>query len=144
MPGTLWNSAGKVYYMNTECVRQGIRVISSAQHSAYHCPRCLKKYPLIFGNSLCLQDFEIKKRGECDNIRVSLPYNFCNFRHGGVSVQQAIKSHAARSGCDVKFSSGKLVLSSAVVTSLFEDALKQVGRVLSGLGLKPCMIGLSR
>ena len=64
-----------------------------------------------------------------------------------MSVQQAIKSHAARSGWDVKFSSGKLVLSSAVVTSLFEDALKQVGRVLSGLGLcnpayRPVMVNV--
>ncbi|KAK7097173.1 heat shock 70 kDa protein 12B-like [Littorina saxatilis] len=84
-----------------------------------------------------LQDFEIKKRGECDNIRVSLPYNFCNFRHGGVSVQQAIKSYAASSENDVKFSSGKLVLSSAVVTSLFADALKQINEHVEMLLQKP-------
>ncbi|KAK7496389.1 hypothetical protein BaRGS_00012311 [Batillaria attramentaria] len=84
-----------------------------------------------------LQDFEIKKRGECDNIRVSLPYNFCNFKHGGVSVQQAIKTYAANSGNDVKFSSGKLVLSSAVVTSLFDDALKQINDHVETLLQKP-------
>ena len=60
---TLWNSAGKVYYMNTECVRQGIRVIFSAQHSAYHCPHCLRKYPLIFGNSLSAGLWNQETRG---------------------------------------------------------------------------------
>lgn len=84
-----------------------------------------------------LQDFEIKKRGECDNIRVSLPYNFCNFKHGGVSAPQAIKTYAASTGTDVKFSSGKLVLSSALVSFLFEDALKKINDHVTMLLQKP-------
>ncbi|XP_071086747.1 heat shock 70 kDa protein 12A-like [Haliotis cracherodii] len=84
-----------------------------------------------------LQDFEIKKRGECDSIRVSLPYNFCNFKHNRVSVQQAIKTFAADNNNEVKFSSGKLVLTSAVVTSLFADALAQIKDHVDQLLQKP-------
>ncbi|GFO47586.1 heat shock 70 kda protein [Plakobranchus ocellatus] len=96
-----------------------------------------------------LQDFEIKKRGECESIRVSLPYNFCNYTHGGVSVQQAIKTFAARekernegaegasAGADVKFSAGKLVLSSAKVSALFKDALDQINQHVQSLLQKP-------
>lgn len=73
-----------------------------------------------------LQDFEIKKRGECDSIRVSLPYNFCNYKHFGRSVQECIKSFAAQAEAEIKFSSGKLVMSAAVVNELFQDALVQI------------------
>ncbi|KAL8562197.1 hypothetical protein ACOMHN_005182 [Nucella lapillus] len=95
------------------------------------CQECAKDFVEL------LQDFEIKKRGECDNIRVSLPYNFCNFQHGGVSVQQAIKKHSASGEPGVKFSSGKLVLSSAIVTSLFKDALEQINKHVEMLLKKP-------
>ncbi|XP_069130149.1 heat shock 70 kDa protein 12A-like [Argopecten irradians] len=84
-----------------------------------------------------LQDFEIKKRGECESVRVSLPYNFCNFRHEGRSVQECIKTYAAAEGGRIKFSSGKLVLSSEVVTDLFCDALKQINEHVSHLLQRP-------
>ncbi|RUS74897.1 hypothetical protein EGW08_017343, partial [Elysia chlorotica] len=99
-----------------------------------------------------LQDFEIKKRGDCDSIRVSMPYNFCNYTHGGASIQQAIKAFGARqkekekseggeetsgNAADVKFSSGKLVLSSSKVSSLFHDALEQINQHVESLLQKP-------
>ena len=86
-----------------------------------------------------VQDFEIKKRGECESIRVSLPYNFCNFKHDGVSVQQAIKAYAGEHNNEVKFSSGKLVLTSPVVNSLFADALAQINDHIENLLRKPKM-----
>ncbi|XP_014783162.1 heat shock 70 kDa protein 12A, partial [Octopus bimaculoides] len=73
-----------------------------------------------------LQDFEVKKRGEGESIRVSLPYNFCNFRFDGKSVQEVIKAYASECNNEVKFSGGKLVLSPNKVSSLFYDALEQI------------------
>ncbi|KAH3839750.1 heat shock 70 kDa protein 12B-like [Dreissena polymorpha] len=80
-----------------------------------------------------LQDFEIKKRSECDTLRVSLPYNFCNFRHFGRSVQECIKSFAAQAEAEIKFSSGKFVMSSAVVDELFQDSLAQINGHIASL-----------
>jgi hypothetical protein len=40
-----------------------------------------KEFPKDFVE--LLQDFEIKKRGECETVRVSLPYNFCNYKFEG-------------------------------------------------------------
>ena len=80
-----------------------------------------------------LQDFEIKKRGECESIRVSLPYNFCNYRHLGRSVQECIKQFAAQAEAEIKFSSGKLVMSAAVVNELFQDSLVQINEHLQSL-----------
>ena len=95
-----------------------------------------KEFPKDFVE--LLQDFEIKKRGECDSIRVSLPYNFCNFQHNGVSVQQAIKKYSAEtSGNDIKFSSGKLVLSSSHVTELFREALEKINEHVETLLQRP-------
>lgn len=73
-----------------------------------------------------LQDFEIKKRGDCESVRVSLPYNFCNYKHLGRSAQECIKTFAAQAEADIKFSSGKLVLSAPVVGELFQDSLVQI------------------
>lgn len=73
-----------------------------------------------------LQDFEVKKRGEGESIRVSLPYNFCHFKFDGKSVQEVIKAYAAESNNEVKFSGGKLVLSPDKVNSLFKDAHQQI------------------
>ena len=84
-----------------------------------------------------LQDFEIKKRGECDSVRVSLPYNFCNFKHDGRSVQDCIRQYASVNDSQVKFSSGKLVLSSDVVESLFKDSLHQINDHIEHLLLRP-------
>ncbi|KAI8761497.1 heat shock 70 kDa protein 12A-like isoform X3 [Biomphalaria glabrata] len=96
----------------------------------------MKEYPKDFVE--LLQDFEIKKRGECDSIRVSLPYNFCNYKHNGVSVQQAIKRFSSEQGSsDIKFSSGKLVLSSTQVNILFKDALDQINDHVQTLLHKP-------
>ncbi|XP_012946684.1 heat shock 70 kDa protein 12A [Aplysia californica] len=95
-----------------------------------------KEYPKDFVE--LLQDFEIKKRGECDSIRVSLPYNFCNFKHNGVSVQQAIKTFSSEiGGSDIKFSSGKLVMSSTKVNELFKDALDQINDHVASLLQRP-------
>ncbi|XP_053398765.1 heat shock 70 kDa protein 12A-like [Mercenaria mercenaria] len=80
-----------------------------------------------------LQDFEIKKRGECESIRVSLPYNFCNYKHLGRPVQECIKQFAAQAEAEIKFSSGKLVMSAAVVNELFQDALVQINDHLQSL-----------
>ena len=84
-----------------------------------------------------LQDFEIKKRGECESIRVSLPYNFCNFRHFGRSVQECIKSFAAQAEAEIKFSSGKFVMSAAVVNELFQDSLDQITAHIKSLMKRP-------
>ncbi|XP_062577564.1 heat shock 70 kDa protein 12A-like [Saccostrea cucullata] len=84
-----------------------------------------------------LQDFEIKKRGESESVRVSLPYNFCNFSHEGKSVQDCIKHYAEKSGPAVKFSSGKLVLSSETVDSLFKDPLDQINDHIENLLKRP-------
>lgn len=84
-----------------------------------------------------LQDFEIKKRGECDSIRVSLPYNFCNYRHFGRSVQECIKSFAAQAEAEIKFSSGKFVMSAAVVNELFQDSLVQINEHIASLMKRP-------
>ncbi|KAK6168423.1 hypothetical protein SNE40_020960 [Patella caerulea] len=86
-----------------------------------------------------MQDFEIKKRGDSESVRVSLPYNFCNFKHNGVSVQQAIKNHASTNDNNVKFSSGKLVLTNSVVNELFSDALQQINDHVAHLLEKPKM-----
>lgn len=80
-----------------------------------------------------LQDFEIKKRGECDSIRVSLPYNFCNFSHFGRSVQECIKSFSAQAEAEIKFSSGKFVMAASVVNELFQDSLIQINEHISSL-----------
>lgn len=84
-----------------------------------------------------LQDFEIKKRGESDSVRVSLPYNFCNFSFDGKSVQNCIKDYTQKSGNSVKFSSGKLVLSSEIVDSLFKDPLGQINDHIENLLKRP-------
>lgn len=83
-----------------------------------------------------MQDFEIKKRGESESIRVSLPYNFCNYKHYGRSVQECIKSFAAQAEAEIKFSSGKLVLAADVVNELFKDALDQINEHVKSLMLK--------
>ena len=83
-----------------------------------------------------MQDFEIKKRGENESIRVSLPYNFCNFKHYGRSVQECIKSFAAQAEAELKFSSGKLVLAAEVVNELFKDALDRINEHIKSLMLK--------
>ncbi|CAG2207904.1 heat shock 70 kDa protein 12A-like [Mytilus galloprovincialis] len=80
-----------------------------------------------------LQDFEIKKRGECDSVRVSLPYNFCNYKHEGKGVQEIIKNYSETSKQKVRFSSGKLVLSSEIVHSLFADTLSQINEHINTL-----------
>lgn len=84
-----------------------------------------------------LQDFEIKKRGQCDSIRVSLPYNFCNFQHDGVSVQEAIKKFGKENNNEVKFSAGKLVISPSLVNYLFSDALNQINSHIESLLKRP-------
>ncbi|ESP02145.1 hypothetical protein LOTGIDRAFT_212681 [Lottia gigantea] len=96
-----------------------------------------KEYPKDYVE--LMQDFEIKKRGDSDSVRVSLPYNFCNYKHDGVSVQQAIKKYATDNENGVKFSSGKLVLTSKVVDSLFSDALEQINDHVEHLLEKPKM-----
>lgn len=83
-----------------------------------------REYPKDFIE--LLQDFEIKKRGSGESIRISLPYNFCNYKHKDNAVQDCIRQYATKSGSGVKFSSGKLVLPTKVVDSLFEDALQQI------------------
>lgn len=80
---------------------------------------------------------KLKKRGECDSVRVSLPYNFCNFKHEGKSIQECIKSYANSTEATVKFSSGKLVLPSAIVDGLFEDSLKQINDHVETLLQRP-------
>ena len=80
---------------------------------------------------------KLKKRGECDSVRVSLPYNFCNFKHDGRSVQDCIRQYASVNDSQVKFSSGKLVLSSDVVESLFKDSLHQINDHIEHLLLRP-------
>lgn len=80
-----------------------------------------------------IQDFEIKKRGECDGMRVSLPYNFCNYKHFGRTVQECIKSFAAQAEADIKFSSGKLIMSADVVNELFQDSLIQINEHIASL-----------
>ncbi|KAK3100648.1 hypothetical protein FSP39_023033 [Pinctada imbricata] len=94
-----------------------------------------KEYPKDYVE--LLQDFEIKKRGECDSVRVSLPYNFCNFKFNSKSVQDCIKEYSSTNEMQVKFSSGKLVLSSAMVTSLFQDSLKQINDHIEHLLMRP-------
>ena len=84
-----------------------------------------------------LQDFEIRKRGESESVRVSLPYNFCNFSFDGKSVQDRIKNYTEKSGTSVKFSSGKLVLSSEIVHSLFEGPLKEINDHIENLLCRP-------
>lgn len=88
-----------------------------------------------------LQDFEIKKRSdsESQSVRVSLPYNFCNFKYDDKTVPQLIKTFADSTKEGVKFSSGKLVLSSDVVSALFDDALKQITDHVESLLEKPKM-----
>lgn len=100
-----------------------------------------KEFPKDFVE--LLQDFEIKKRGECGTVRVSLPYNFCNYKHDGKCVQEIIKDYSDSSKKQVKFSSGKLVLSSEVVESLFADTLKQINDHIDTLLHKTKLKGIS-
>ncbi|KAK3584377.1 hypothetical protein CHS0354_001304 [Potamilus streckersoni] len=78
-----------------------------------------------------LQDFEVKKRGESETIRVSLPYNFCNFKHLGRSAKDCIQNFSQEHNAGIKFSSGKLVLSSSLVQELFIDCLNQINDHIS-------------
>ena len=80
-----------------------------------------------------LQDFEIKKRGQSGNIRVSLPYNFCNFSFDGKSAQNCIKNYTERSGTTLRFSSGKLVLPPDIADSLFKETLDQINDHIENL-----------
>jgi hypothetical protein len=83
-----------------------------------------KEFPKDFVE--LLQDFEIKKRGECETVRVSLPYNFCNYKLEGKGVQEIIKNYSEAAKLSIKFSSGKLLLPTDVVHSLFSDTLIQM------------------
>lgn len=83
-----------------------------------------KEFPKDFVE--LLQDFEIKKRGECETVRVSLPYNFCNYKLEGKGVQEIIKNYSEAAKLNIKFSSGKLLLPTDVVHSLFSDTLIQI------------------
>ena len=68
-----------------------------------------------------------------------MPYNFCNYKHLGRSVQQCIKEFAAQAEAEIKFSSGKLVLSADVVNELFQDALWQINGHIKSLMQKSKM-----